>query len=602
MVDFRKLLPLLEENADKLPDVFKSLVKKSPAIEGEVVGDLATRAGKKVLPDIETTASQKIAPLMIEQATQQAPEAAEQAAQTLGRTAPKQTFMEALTDLSPKQKALAGAGVLTAASAPLLMKSDDTEQKDPRDTTNFYSPEYSESESDDTEEPETEEHAVQYPEGKSASEYLALSKQNPYSLQTPEVQKVNETERKPSSIQNSIDAAREEDRQRNFLMGMLKAGQMAGSALAHTKADTSYADKMLENPNMAANQLKVNTDLKAEMEKQQQGELLKDPNSALFKLVSSQYKKAFGQELPQGVTPAQLKAMGFDIDQLQNAILRREQHEMDLKVKQATLQEKAQLKKDQEQKKDENAYAQWLVGQTKGRSGIVQNALTQVQRGESLNEMFNALPKKADGSIDFSTAKAAHKEELVKALDLMLSGGKSTISGTTELRHAYSTAYDELAKIRQKIAGDELPSLGQQKIFEQIYDLMQRETNVARLQAARNLDAGGSKAFTAVPSETKRLQIHQLTGITPEEQALMNEYKVGMPLMIQLKSKNIDPVQALEALKSGKKIEQIVGEKTTTINKGQVTQDPKIAAYAQQNGLSYDHAKNILESRGYRGQ
>lgn len=546
----QKLLGYGEEHVGDLTKYFKNPENV------EVVNDLVRKKAPKVLKDIEGEVVEN-SPRLITQAEQSAAPIVEDIADSVAPKATKATMMDAINGLTPTQKAIGGAGLVTAASAPLFMNStSDTEL--PKLAEPVAKP------SVQKELPPQQEVKKSQTTGKKSVVDNALTESS------PEITQLNAQQHSPIDDYNQkLLDARQQDNEHNLLFGMLKAAQMGGSALAGSKSDTSFADAELAKNNEMTNQLKTNTEMTQEKQKMLDEQSLRDPNTPLYKMVSAQYKQAFGKELPAGVTPLQLKAMGLDIDAINNAIMRKETHADDRALKMAQIEAMHGQKSDILKTKDANAYATWLTGQTKGRSGIVQTALAQVQRGESLNEMFNALPKKSDGSIDFGTAGKAHKEELIKAIDLMLSGGKSTIAGSEHLRGAYGTAFDELATIRQKIAGDNLPSLGQQKIVHQLYDLMDRETNVARLQAARNLDAGGSKAFKSLTPEEKRQQIQQLTGISPEEQALINDQKVSMPMMVQLRAKGIDPVQALQAVRSGKKIEEVLGQstpKSTTIS------------------------------------
>lgn len=421
----------------------------------------------------------------------------------------------------------------------------------------------------DKEEPTSEQSVAKSPiTGKASIVNNALEKK------APEIAPVSPKE---DEFQKQLDAAHQKDAEHQLMFGMLKAAQMGGGALAGSKIDTGFADTELQKDKAFANQLKTDMDVKQEHQKIMDEQSLRDKSSPLYKLTNEMYKKAFGTNLPEGVTPLQLKAMGLDIDNLNKAIINKEVRAEDRALKMAQIDALKADKAEKLKAKDSNAYATFLSNQVKSRFGPAASALNQIQRGESLNEMFNALPKKSDGSIDFATATKAHKEELVKAIDTMLSGGKSTISGSEHLRKAYNTAYDKLADIRQLVATDKLPSLNQQHVIEQMYDLMKRETNVARFQAARYLDASGSKAFHSLSPQEKREQIQQLTGVSPEEMELINNHKVDLSTMMELKNRGLNPSEVLSSIKGGKSAKDIVSQpiqipqKSTTINSGVVT-------------------------------
>ena len=81
-----------------------------------------------------------------------------------------------------------------------------------------------------------------------------------------------------------LEDARQKDQQHQLLFGMLKAAQMGGSALAGSKADTSFADQELAKQNQNVTNLKTSMDMKEEAANIEEKKQKRDPNSKISKL------------------------------------------------------------------------------------------------------------------------------------------------------------------------------------------------------------------------------------------------------------------------------------------------------------------------------
>lgn len=109
--------------------------------------------------------------------------------------------------------------------------------------------------------------------------------------------------------------ARSKDVDKDTLFGLLRASQQAGSALANTKADTSFADMNLEEKNKYVNQLTADQALKSKRKEETDEDILRDPNSDISKQARSIAAKV-GLKIGPNVTAQQLKTAGLPIGNL----------------------------------------------------------------------------------------------------------------------------------------------------------------------------------------------------------------------------------------------------------------------------------------------
>lgn len=570
--------PKIEESMGQL---LPAIYEKAPALEGELVGDLATQAGKRALPDVEGQLASSIAPKMITQAEQAAPEVANVGfsfnrpnPDSLGETADflKGSIDDSLnlnkTNFITPKKALIGAGLGIGGYAALNSNGPQPASVQPKAVQELPQADAEEDSSDDG--MDTYEHPLTAKEKGApidASALLGLTK-SPQDTEIP----LQPTQQTPQadSFDQQLAAAHQQDNEHNLLFGMLKAGQMGGAALAGSKADTSFADTELAKNKEMATQLKTNMDVKEEAANIEEKKQKRDPNSKTSKLYQQMLNELNPDIDTEGLSADQVEKI---FPQIGTIMAHRETAENMRLKNEGLLQSKtaaSDKKLEDTIAKEKTELDKHLTGQTKGRSGAVQGALAQKMRGESINQMFENLPRKADGNINFGAAGVAHKEELIKGIDLMLSGGRSTIGGTEHLRQAYATGIDKLTAIRQKIALGKLPELGEEKIIEQMYDLMNRESDVARLQAGKGLGSSISTGFQHTTPEDKRLAIAKISDVSPAEQELMMDNNATVTQMMELKRRGIAPDDALALLRTGKKLPEILkapGKSTTVSNK-----------------------------------
>jgi len=150
--------------------------------------------------------------------------------------------------------------------------------------------------------------------------------------------------------------AEDTDNKNNLLFGLLKAAQMGGSALAGTKADTSYADEQLKNPNQAVGHLESRSKLMDENTKRLEKAKLNDPNSDISKqsraMLASVYPD-LAAKYPN-LSAAQLETMGMNLGQLATTKENAKSRELTAKMHADTLLNSRQdrLDKDSDTKLD----------------------------------------------------------------------------------------------------------------------------------------------------------------------------------------------------------------------------------------------------------
>ena len=362
---------------------------------------------------------------------------------------------------------------------------------------------------------------------------------------SPVVQKPEEND-----YLKQLEEAQNKERENKLLAGLARAGIQTGAAIAGVKPDYATTDAIGSGPEYVK-------DFKTKMETEKQSKEfaldkeLSDPNSAVTKLVRDAYKRAFDKDAPQNLSAKQLKAMGLDIDSLNNAVLRKEQHILDSQLKREQIAATKASKESLQQNKDLVAFDKAVDYRSKAR-GASGEAANVFDRATRVLGMFSTLPTTKKGEMDFSHVVDLEKTELIKSIDTILSG-KSTISGAKGLEEATKSFKDDLAKVRQYIIGDGLVPLNQAKTVEKLYKTIERERDITGWQLAKNA-ASTAKSYKSVPDDLKSDVIHSKYGVNPTEQQLLVDYKLQPTALSVLKSKGIDPETALQQLKSGKKI------------------------------------------------
>lgn len=406
------IMALIQKYGD---DAVKALVKKAPAIEGEVVGDLAIPAAKKVLPDIEAELVQK-SPLMIEQNAGKIADIAEESAPYVKQT---QSFKDTIDSLSPLQKGIGAAGIIGAASAPLFMGSENTETEGqhlvPQAKTVLPQPSVSSQSSK----------AVS-----KSSSTPAPRNEAPQTIAPTEASPVPQPE---NDFEQKLAAARDADRENQMLFGLLKAAQMGGSALASGKADTSYADKMLEDKNKFATQLKTDMDMTEQDRAVQEKNQLRDPNSDISKQARAMLGAVYPDLLAKNpnITAEQLEKMGMNLGSLatakENIAARKEQAALQREMLKERKQDKLDMKQSENAVKHIDTYNKMLYKDYQN----LQQAETNANRAKDIiaGNIGGVTPGAGDIAILYNFIKGLDKNSAVREGEIGLSKQARSVLG-----------------------------------------------------------------------------------------------------------------------------------------------------------------------------
>lgn len=275
------LQKLITEGKENLPALLRQLRGQSDeasrAIDGEVVGDLATIPKQRILQDIEGEIVQPKAPLMIEP--------------------PNATIVDDIVESAvpkagmPYGKIAAGLGALGTGAA--LYNMGETENKQ------IPTP------------PMVNEKPLPIPQvnKESAKTSIKSSSTSQSKLPTPEMNpvEIENIEKQPDDFEARLATAQDADVDRNRLFGLLKAAQMGGSALASAKADTSYADEQLKTTDFNENRLKSAETLKEANRKILEEKEKRDPNSKISKLMQQSLLMLKPGMNVQGISAAQVE-------------------------------------------------------------------------------------------------------------------------------------------------------------------------------------------------------------------------------------------------------------------------------------------------------
>lgn len=622
-MDYSKLLQKLltagEENSSKAIQALKTGETKLPSFlreaEEAVVEDprLVKTAAAKVLPDIETTAKtlgddlqipmQRVAGEADEELAKKyasipkGPSESIGAAPTLANTADELTG--SLDDLltqkasnTGRNAAIAG-GLLGAGTIGYMATKDEEPPVDTSVPAHIL-------QNADREQPKPYNPTTVA--ANKAMNSAAKKALEPITQTTETSQQVSAPPADDFAFR--LADAQRQDKERNELFGLLRASQQAGAALAGAKADTSYADSELAKENKSVEDLSAAEKLKkANLDLQDQN-VLRDPNSSISQQARDIATKV-GLKVAPNISAEQLKNAGLPIGNLLTQKLAIDARHEDNKFKYAMLGEQkkqaADAKKEAAATKESIAFDKAVDYGAKAR-GALGEAKSVFDRSERLNAMFSTLPVDKKGNMDFSKVDPLQKAEMVKAIDTIISG-KSTIGGSAELTKASSSFKDELAHLKQYVLGDGLVPLNQQQTVKKLYDTIQREREITGSQLAKAA-ATTAQAYKNLNPEDKTRVIAEKYGVSPEEQELLTTHRLMPGMLLDLKQRGIDPKDAVQMLRSGKSLKEVVGDKQplTTIDKGaKPVVDSKIQAYATQHSLPYEQAEAILRSRGYNG-
>ena len=503
-------------------DAVRALTRKAPAIEGEVVGDLVVPAAKKVLPDIEAELVEK-APLMIEQNAGKVADIAEDVAPYVKQ---KQSLMQTIDALSPTQKAIGAAGIIGAASAPLMMSG---------------SPETSEIEgiASVPQKPVVADNKS-VSSSKIESKIAKKSSPQPRTEQpTTSVEAPSYVQTQPDEFQGKLEDARERDRQNQMLFGLLKASQMAGSALASGKANTEYADTMLADKNKYATQLKTDMDMTEQARTMKEKEALRDPNSD----ISRQARAMLGTVYPDllaknpNITAEQLEKMGMNLGTLastrENIAARKEAAALQREMLRERKEEKAELRKNELAAKHIDTYNKMLYKDYQN----LQQAETNANRAKDIiaKNIAGVTPGAGDIAILYNFIKGLDKNSAVREGEIGLSKQARSVLGRLDsevkrlsggdllddaTRSAFAELIDASAKaekinfIKQKRnaiysgieKGIDPETLNRALFADNPVDLSQKSTTI---------DSGAQIAAPKVPAMVKVVSPEGKSGMIP---------------------------------------------------------------------------------------
>lgn len=381
---------LLTEGKENLPALVRKL-KGQPALEGELVGDLSTVAKKKVIPDIEgELVSQKMLAAPLEQSI------AQNVDEVAGQFTPqKRGLMDTIGDLSPGQKAIGAAGLVTAASAPLLMNGENNEDneissvsKTPHRAIHEESPKVAK---------------IEQSVAKSQTTGKASVIDN--ALQT-HADEIESSSREEDSFNRRLQEARQKDADQGLMFGLLKASQIGGAALAGSKADTSYADTELAKGDQFVNRLKTDETLTSEHKKQLEEQEKQDPNSKISKLMQQSILALKPGANVQGLSAAQVEKIFPSLAQAMNM-----KEAIESRKETAQLQREAMLSSKGDKKERDDETARFKV-QT------------------SVDKMVNNL-RNSDDYKTYQATKAAQA-----ALDNAIATGNKTDTGSAFMLYA----------------------------------------------------------------------------------------------------------------------------------------------------------------------
>lgn len=358
---------------------------------------------------------------------------------------------------------------------------------------------------------------------------------------------------KEDDFDKKLSEAQQKDEDRELLLGMLKAAQMGGSALAGSKADTSYADNELANANKYVNQLssegklkKANLDLTDE-------NILRDPNSD----ASIQLKEALesmGVKVGPNFTAKQAKDQGINIG---NLIAQREAIN--------SRKEDAQFKRD-------------MVESTKDEKKERMADAAKIKAQGSVDKMVSQLYK----SEDYIGLQAAKSAQI--ALENAIEKGDKTSTGSAFMIYA-KIAQGDNSVVRES----DMKNLAGSYNYASASEMFQKLRSKAQGGNFTPVELEQMKSIAKLIGDTKAKHVKSL--LVPIEARFKN---YDLPV-----EESIDPALIRE-------FSATPAAGLTTIPEGRNSSatssvDPKIENYSKQYNIGYEAAKKILEKRGYNG-
>ncbi len=412
------LQKLLTEGKENIPALLRKL-KGQPALEGEVVGDLATIPKKVQLADIE---GELVGQKLLEAAPQQkllASPVLSEVDDVAGSFTPQtKSFMDHVNDLSPKQKAIGAAGLVTAASAPLFYgESDETSEGIQPVVARPSIPVQPKIEAMNKQEV-----------AKSSSTGKRSVVDNALQNLAPEIES---SSRQTDTTNNALEEARRKDAEQGLMFGMLKAAQMGGAAIAGTKADTSYADQQLKSPDQFVDRLTADTAIKEKDKELKELAEKRDPNSRISKLMQQTLATLKPGMNVQGLSAAQVEksfpSLAQAITMQENIASRKETAALNREAMLSAKGEKKEKADTEFAGKHIDTYTKMLYKDYQG----VQQAETNAKRAEDVvaQNIAGVTPGAGDIAILYNFIKGLDKNSAVREGEIALSKQARSVLG-----------------------------------------------------------------------------------------------------------------------------------------------------------------------------
>jgi len=412
------LQKLLTEGKENLPALIRKL-KGQQALEGEVIGDLATAAKKAPLADIEgELVGQKLLQAPPQQKLLASPVLSEVDDVAGSFTPQTKSFMDHVNDLSPTKKAIGAAGLVTAASAPLFYNESD-ETSEGAQVAPVSVPVQAKIAA-----PAVNKQEV----AKSATTGKRSVVDNALQNKAPEIES---SSRQSDTINDALEEARRKDAEQGLLFGMLKASQMAGAAIAGTKADTGYADEQLKSPNAFVDRLKIDTEITEKNKELKELAEKRDPNSRISKLMQQTLLTLKPGMNVQGLSAAQVEksfpSLAQAINMQEGIAARKETAQLNREAMALAKGEKKEKADTDFAGKHIDTYTKMLYKDYQG----VQQAETNAKRAEDVvaQNIAGVTPGAGDIAILYNFIKGLDKNSAVREGEIALSKQARSVLG-----------------------------------------------------------------------------------------------------------------------------------------------------------------------------
>jgi hypothetical protein len=392
---------------------------------------------------------------------------------TIVKYAPvKKGLMGHIDDLTAKQKALGAAGLIGAAAAPLFMGGNENSEFE-----SIQQPAIVKKNNQAL--PQTSE------QSKLSSKVQSKSVSG---TPAPKTEQPDTTVSSPSStakqndFESQLEAARNQDKENQMLFGLLKAAQMGGSALAGSKADTSYADNQIEDKNKFTTQLKTNMDMIEQDRATQEKNALRDPASDISKQARAMLGSVYPELLAKNpnITAEQLEKMGMNLGNLatakENIAARKEQAALQRDMMNERRLEKKDLIKNEFTNKHIDTYNKMLYKDYQN----LQQAETNANRAKDIiaQNIAGVTPGAGDIAILYNFIKGLDKNSAVREGEIGLSKQARSILG-------------RLDSEVKRISGGDLLDDATRTAFAELIDASAKAERLNFIKQKRNAIASG---------------------------------------------------------------------------------------------------------------